>query len=66
MLHVISAGCVARDLHKIAPGPLEHACIVKNLELHFSVRLLVLLLLLNITLSCVADTDTSASVVAAS
>ena len=22
MLHVISAGCVARDLHTIAPGPL--------------------------------------------
>ena len=26
MLHVISARCVARDLHSIAPGPLERAC----------------------------------------
>ena len=26
MLHVISARCVARNLHTIAPGPLEHAC----------------------------------------
>ena len=26
MLHVKSARCVARDLHKIAPGPLERAC----------------------------------------
>ena len=25
-LHVISARCVARDLHTIAPGPLEHTC----------------------------------------
>ena len=26
MLHVISAGYVARDLHTIAPGPLERTC----------------------------------------
>ena len=26
MLHVISAQCVAHDLHSIAPGPLERAC----------------------------------------
>ena len=26
MLHVISARCVARDLHTIAPGPLERTC----------------------------------------
>ena len=26
MLHVISARCVARDLHTIAPGPHEPAC----------------------------------------
>ena len=26
MLHVISARCVAHDLHTIAPGPLERAC----------------------------------------
>ena len=26
MLHVISAWCIARDLHTIAPGPLEHMC----------------------------------------
>ena len=25
-LHVISARCVARDLHTIAPRPLERAC----------------------------------------
>ena len=25
MLHVISTRCVARDLHTIVPGPLEHA-----------------------------------------
>ena len=25
-LHVISARCVARDLHTIAPGPLERTC----------------------------------------
>ena len=25
-LHVISARCVARDLHTVAPGPLEHTC----------------------------------------
>ena len=25
-LHVISARCVARDLHTVAPGPLERAC----------------------------------------
>ena len=26
MLHVLSARCVARDLHTIAPGPLERTC----------------------------------------
>ena len=26
MLHVMSAQCVAHDLHTIAPGPLEHTC----------------------------------------
>ena len=26
MLHAISVRCVARDLHTIAPGPLERAC----------------------------------------
>ena len=26
MLHVISAGCVARDLHTISPGPLDRTC----------------------------------------
>ena len=26
MLHVISAQCVARNLHTIAPGPLEYTC----------------------------------------
>ena len=26
MLHIISARCVARDLHTIAPGPLERTC----------------------------------------
>ena len=26
MLHVIGARCVARDLHTIAPGPLERTC----------------------------------------
>ena len=26
MLHMISARCVARDLHTIAPGPLERTC----------------------------------------
>ena len=25
-LHVISARCVARDLHTVAPGPLERTC----------------------------------------
>ena len=25
-LHVISARCVARDLHTVVPGPLEHTC----------------------------------------
>ena len=55
MLHVISARCVARDLHTIAPGSLERTCwngsrrskeIVTNLELRLSMRLLLLLLLL--------------------
>ena len=42
MLHVISAWCVARDLHTIEPGPLERTCwIVKNLELRLSMRLLL-------------------------
>ena len=26
MMHVISARCVARDLHTIAPGPLKRMC----------------------------------------
>ena len=26
MLHVIRARCAARDLHTIAPGPLDRAC----------------------------------------
>ena len=26
LLHVISARCVERDLHTIAPGPLERTC----------------------------------------
>ena len=26
MLHITSASFVARDLHTIAPGPLEHMC----------------------------------------
>ena len=26
LLHAISTGCVARDLYKIAPGPLERMC----------------------------------------
>ena len=26
MLHVMSARCVARDLHTIVPGPLERTC----------------------------------------
>ena len=27
MLYAISARCVARDLHKIAPGPFERTCL---------------------------------------
>ena len=27
MMHVMSARCVARDLHTIAPGPLERATV---------------------------------------
>ena len=50
MLHVISARCVARDLHTIAPWPLERTRrseeIVKNLELHLSMRFFFLSLLL--------------------
>ena len=53
MLHVISAWMVARDLHTIAPGPLERTIhvgdssrrneeIVENLKLRLSVRLLLL------------------------
>ena len=49
MLHMISAQCVACDLHTIAPRPLEHTCwrrfagseeIAKNLKLHLWMRLL--------------------------
>ena len=49
MLHIISAGCVACDLHTIAPRPLEHTCWrqfavqrgnSKNLKLHLLMRLL--------------------------
>ena len=55
MLHMTSAQCAARNLHMIAPGHLsvcvgdssQHSeGIVTNLELHLSVRLLLLLLLL--------------------
>ena len=53
MLHVISARCVARDLHTIAPGPLGVRVgdssqlseeIVKNLESRLWMRVLLLLL----------------------
>ena len=56
-LHVISARCVARDLHTIAPGHLSvrvgdssRRCeeIVKNLEQRLWMRLLLLLLLISV------------------
>ena len=53
MLHVISTQCVANDFHMTAPWPPEHTVgdsswhseKSKNLEMHFSMRLLLLLLL---------------------
>ena len=62
MLHVISARCVTRDLHSVAPGPLagdssrRSKKIVKNLKLRLSVRLssstLSLLLILLLLTQC--------------
>ena len=54
MLHVTSAGCVAHDLHTIAPGPLERTFwsswrseeIVEHLKLRLWLWLFILLLLL--------------------
>ena len=44
MLQVISAQCVAHDLHTIAPGSLQHSEeMVENLELRLSMQLLLLL-----------------------
>ena len=56
MLHVISARCVARDLHTIARGPLERTCWrqhaalwgeCRNIDLRLSMRASLLLSLLN-------------------
>ena len=56
MLHVISALCAARDLHTIAPGPLERVRdgsrrskdIVKYLDLRLSGVIIVIIIIITI------------------
>ena len=70
MLHVISAGCVARGLHTIVPGLVgdsSRRCeeIVKNLDLHLSKRVVVVVVVVVVAVAVAVAAAAVAAVAAA-